>query len=289
MNNAKDLISVIVPTYCRKDLLKNAVNSIFLQTYQNFEVVVINDGGKSVSDILQSFDQNKITYWEHDTRKGVSAARNTGIRASRGKYIAYLDDDDIYYPNHLEILANCLKNSKYEVAYTDACMITQVHHADNNVKICKSIPYSLDFSKDLLLVHNISPTLCFMHNKTCLSDIGFFNENFLANEDWDLWIRLSRNYEFKHINKVTAEFRRDISEKTITTTQSEEFYNSMKIIYANTLQYTKNKPLIRTAQKLQLMCMKDAIDKSYVRSKYNYSVGILPAKLLLYILKKIIH
>jgi len=284
------LISVIVPTYNRPQLLKKALISILSQTFCDYEIIVVNDGGTPINEILNSIgSSNRITIINHFKNLGISTARNTGIKLSKGKYIAYLDDDDIYYPNHLETLVNCLENSEYKVAYSDACMISQVHTNANTVKISKSFPYSFDFSKDKILVHNISPTLCFMHNKACFSDTGFFNENLFANEDWDLWIRLSRNYDFKHIKKVTAEFRRDISEKTITTTQSKEFYDSMKIIFNNTQQYTKNKPLIRTAQKLQLICMKDAINKSYMRSKYNYSVGILPAKLLLYILKKTIH
>ena len=117
----KPAVSIIVPTYNRPDTLRMALNSIAAQTYNNCEAVVINDAGKDVSAIVNSFKGRlAITYLVHPENKGVAASRNTGINAAIGKYIGYLDDDDIYYPDHIETLVDFLENNDYKVAYTDA-------------------------------------------------------------------------------------------------------------------------------------------------------------------------
>ena len=115
------LVSVIVPTYNRPDTLKKALESIALQTYKHIEAIVVNDAGEDVSGVINTFqDRLSIKYLVHNKNKGLAASRNTGINSAIGKYIAYLDDDDIYYPDHIETLANFLENNDYKVAYTDA-------------------------------------------------------------------------------------------------------------------------------------------------------------------------
>jgi radical SAM protein with 4Fe4S-binding SPASM domain len=115
------LVSVIVPTHNRPEMLVEALQSVLNQTFQDFEILVVNDAGADVRQVVEALNgSGKITYLEHDTNRGLGAARNTGIQHARGKYIAYLDDDDRFYPEHLETLANFLESSHYLVAYTDA-------------------------------------------------------------------------------------------------------------------------------------------------------------------------
>ena len=120
MTSTNPMVSVILPTYNRADMLSRALQSIISQTYQDFEIIVVNDAGENVDYIINTLHhQDKIYSITHEVNKGLAAARNTGIRAARGKYIAYLDDDDIFYPRHLETLCNFLDNSEYRIAYTD--------------------------------------------------------------------------------------------------------------------------------------------------------------------------
>src|ERR1035437_10187989 len=89
-------VSVIVPTYNRPSLLDRALRSILGQTYRRFEILVVNDGGPDVTAVLDELQCGQaLRYFVHPSNQGIAAARNTGMREARGKYIAYLDDDDI--------------------------------------------------------------------------------------------------------------------------------------------------------------------------------------------------
>jgi GT2 family glycosyltransferase/MoaA/NifB/PqqE/SkfB family radical SAM enzyme len=205
---AHPLVSVIVPTYNRPDMLAEALQSILDQTYPNIEVIVVNDGGRDVGGVVAKLNSaNKITYIAHDRNQGLAAARNTGIQASKGHYIAYLDDDDIYFREHLETLVNCLEGGTYSVAYTDAYRGLQIFEHDRYEVKVRDIPYAQDFDRLRMLCQNYIPVLCLMHRRTCLERAGMFDARLKRYEDWDLWIRMSQHYEFVHIKKVTCEFR----------------------------------------------------------------------------------
>lgn len=201
------VVSVIVPTHNRPSMLKDTIQSILDQTFQDFEIIVINDAGQDVSSVVQSFGSPKIVYLSHETNKGLAAARNSGIRAAKGKYIAYLDDDDVFYPDHLEMLATFLQKTGEKVAYTDAFRAHQRLEDGHYVTYKKDTPYSYDFDYDRILYENFIPVLCFMHEKECFNVCGMFDENFCCLEDWELWLRMSRSFTMHHIKILTCEYR----------------------------------------------------------------------------------
>ncbi len=96
-------VSVIIPTYNRANLVSRAIKSVLNQTYQDFEIIVVDDCSEdNTEEIVKSFNDSRIRYIKHKKNKGGSAARNTGIKRARGKYIAFLDDDDEWLPSKLE-------------------------------------------------------------------------------------------------------------------------------------------------------------------------------------------
>ena len=106
------LVSVIVPTYNRPDSLPEALDSIAKQTFRNIDVIVVNDGGCDVQNVIEAASENvTIQYICHHDNKGLPATRNTGIRKAQGKYITYLDDDDILYPAHIQTLVDFLETT----------------------------------------------------------------------------------------------------------------------------------------------------------------------------------
>ncbi|OPX39478.1 MAG: hypothetical protein B1H11_02960 [Desulfobacteraceae bacterium 4484_190.1] len=245
------MVSVIVPTYNRPDMLPDTINSILDQTYQKFEIIVVNDAGIDVENIVTSLNKyQNITYVKHAKNRGSAAARNTGIKLARGKYIAYIDDDDIFYPNHLEILVNCLTSSDYKVAYADAYRAIQVPKGDSYETVRKEIPYSVDFSRELLLCQNISPVQCLMHERSCLDVVGLFDETLITHNDWDMFIKLSRQYDFNHIKTVTSEYRTRQDGSSTTGRLLTDFLKTMKIIYRRYEGYVGgNLEIIKTQQK----------------------------------------
>ena len=116
-------ISVIIPTYNRKSFLINAIDSVFNQTYQNLELIIIDDGSsdKTIEYIKKKYSKIKIC---KQSNKGVSSARNKGIKLSSNNWIAFLDSDDRWHPKKLENQINYLvKNSKYKICHTDEIWI----------------------------------------------------------------------------------------------------------------------------------------------------------------------
>ena len=226
------LVSVIVPTYNRPEMLKTAIQSILNQTHKNFEIIVINDAGEDITSILKEFKtKNPITCVKHIQNKGLAASRNSGLTVARGKYIAFLDDDDVYYPDHLETLLTFLETHEYKVAYTNANRTDQILSSEGVYKNVSTVLYmSVDFSRDYLLKHNISPMHCFMVESSILDKFRF-DEGLLAHEDWDFWIRLSRHHDFFHIIKTTVEYRhRTEGFVQLSHTTNPQFSQTGKIV-----------------------------------------------------------
>ena len=225
------MVSVIVPTYNRPHMLSEALKSILAQTYQNYEIIVINDGGEDVEKVVSNFNEKGCTsYVKHGRNRGLAAARNTGIKVAKGKYVAYLDDDDVFYPDHLETLAKFLISDNYKVAYTDA---HRVHHKMVDGKYLlekKDIPYSYDFDSERILRENYIPVLCIMHEKSCLDRVGTFDEMLASHEDWDLWMRMSREFKFARISKVTCAFSWREDGSTMTSGQKQKMLLSRAIV-----------------------------------------------------------
>jgi GT2 family glycosyltransferase/DNA-binding SARP family transcriptional activator len=245
----RPLVSVILPTYNRPDRLQKAIQSVISQTYQDFEIIVVNDGTVDVSEVVAPLNKDgRITTIRHDRNRGLAAARNTGLRAAKGTYIAYLDDDDTYLPDHLETLVTALQSGEHKVVYTDAWRIHEARQGDAYVVTGRDMPYSKDFNCIDLLVYNYFPVLCVMHEKACLEQVGVFDESLFAHEDWDLWIRMATLYPFFHIKKTTAAFtwRRDGSSMTSST--SDTYRRTTEIIYRKYRPYAERIAGVLAAQ-----------------------------------------
>ncbi|HKN18177.1 MAG TPA: glycosyltransferase, partial [Dissulfurispiraceae bacterium] len=225
------LVTVIMPTLNRPGMLCRALESILSQTYRNLEAIVVNDGGEDVNDVIAPFHDNRVVYLCHDRNRGRSAARNTGLKAAHGTYIAYLDDDDIYYPDHLETLVGFLEKSGAKVAYSDSYRASQTLITGRHVTVGKDLPYSFDFDRRQLLISNYIPINTVMHRKDLLDEAGLFDERLESHEDWDLLIRLSLQCDFHHIKYVTTEFRTR-GEVTNTSYKTRaDFLRTLRIIY----------------------------------------------------------
>jgi len=225
-------VSVIIPTCNRTGSLKEALSSVFAQTFKNFEIVLVNDGGKDISPLLRLFESSgQIVYLEHEKNRGVAATRNTAIKAARGTYIAYLDDDDIYYPEHLETLISYLETGSHKVAYTDSHQEFLEWITDRYVSKGKKAAFGVDFDRQKLLIHNYIPTLNIAHQRDLLNETGLFDESLETHEDWDLWIRLSQKCDFHHIPKITAAFRTTSGPEKSASADRVSILKSMQAIY----------------------------------------------------------
>jgi glycosyltransferase involved in cell wall biosynthesis len=224
------LVSVILITFNREELLKTAIQSVLDQTYSSFEVVVVNDGGTDVSQVVKQFDDSRITYINNPENLGPASARNVAIAASSGKYIAYIDDDDAYYPTHLETLVDALESRKEQVAYTDSYSVTMVGEGSRWCRKGKDVLYSGDFDKDVLFAHNYIPIICVMHNAELFEEVGGFDADLRYLEDWDLLIRMAARCDFKHLREITCEVSHRADKSHITYDRLDEDFIVTKAI-----------------------------------------------------------
>lgn len=253
------LVSVIIPTYNRPVQLKETIESVLSQTYKNLEIIVVNDAGQDVSDLLSSFKDRRISYFVHDENKGLAGARNTGLENAGGDYIAFLDDDDIFYQNHIETLINGIMQTGAGVVYADAYRCIQKKEDGKYVEDRKELQYSFDYSQRLLFVMNIAPVQCFMFSRDLLASGVMFDESLTTHEDWDFWIQLSFQSEFVHIKEVTSEYRHRADNTNMVTTKLPDFLRTMKIIFERYSAYTEGDEEVLSYQQKRIAEMEEQI------------------------------
>jgi glycosyltransferase involved in cell wall biosynthesis len=194
-------VSIILPTYNRKLLLGRAIQSILDQSYQNFEIIVVDDCSSDNTDkFVKSIKDKRIQYIQLKKRKGANIARNTGIKAAKGDYIAFQDSDDVWLDRKLEKQMKAFKESPEDIGviYT-----SRINLADGK----KSIIPSPDIEPkegnlhDILLKTGFIATPTAVVKRECFAKVGMFDENLPREQDWDLWIRISKHYRFKHIDE----------------------------------------------------------------------------------------
>lgn len=286
--NQTPRISVILPTYNRREILKETIRSVLSQTYRNFELIVVNDGGADVRDIIDAFEgDGRIEYIVHPENLGVAAARNTGLKAARGEYIAYIDDDDIYYPDHLETVVRELEKGVYPVVYTGANALTREWITGRYVIVDETLGFNAEYDPEKLLVGNYIPTLNIAHRKELIDEMGLFDETMETHEDWDLWIRFSLKYEFSHIDRITTAFTRN---QTESAEKRYDFYKTLKTIHARYAHRKKapetviaQKNLVKKFEKLARAALEESriVCDDFIRNRYEFARSFVCRKTVL--------
>lgn len=201
------LVSVIVATKDRPNLLRDALASLVDQEYPHWEAIVVNDGGVSVEAIAREADhQGRIHYLALSRNVGQVRARNIGLRLAQGEYICFLDDDDIFLPDHLTTVVQALKTGLSPMVYTDSVLVAE-RIVDGSREIVSREAYyrHQSFSLERLLVENYIPINTWALRRDCLDDVGVFDERLQCLEDWELLIRLAKRYSIRHIARETVE------------------------------------------------------------------------------------
>jgi glycosyltransferase involved in cell wall biosynthesis len=246
------LVSIIITTYNRRNLLPKAIESVANQTYDQCELIVVNDAGDDVEDIIKTFERERykysgimhrpIKYINKEKNAGLGAARNTGLEYATGKYVNFLDDDDIFYPFHVQTLVGFMEKNNHKIAYTDAVC----HVIKDNQVIGRTIGYSFDYDADMLLYQNITPVLTVMYELNEVTKDIKFDENARVYEDWLQWLELTKHYPMNHLAIPTCmyTFRQDGS--TMSSSRNE-FTTMLPDIYGKTWHRAKKQVAVAMA------------------------------------------
>ncbi len=194
---SKPLVSVIIPTFNRGYCLEDSLRSVLAQSFADFELIVVDDGSTDDTAVLVGrFPAVKLIRLEKN--RGVSFARNRGVVAARGNYIAFLDSDDLWEPRKLAAQIKWMeRRPDSQVVYTDEIWIrngTRVNPANKHRK------YSGDVFQYCLPLCIVSPSSVLLRTKM-LSNIGGFDESMRVCEDYDLWLRIAQRYPFHCIDE----------------------------------------------------------------------------------------
>ncbi len=200
-NKALPFFSIIMPTYNRANLIIDSIKTAIAQDYQNFEIIVVDDGSTdNTEEVVLSLNHPKITYHKKKNEER-AVARNTGTQLAKGDYVTFFDSDDYLYPNHLsEAVKLIQKNNHPEMIYLAYNVM------DVNKKIIKEqkISRNTDFNKKLINGNYLSCNGVLLRRDVALQHPFNTNRTLSASEDYDLWLRLAARYKIHYTNVITS-------------------------------------------------------------------------------------
>lgn len=234
------LISIVIPAYNMAEYISDALISCINQTYQNIEIIVIDDGSKDkTKEVIKKF-QKSLSY-HYQENMGVSVARNHGINIAKGEFVAFLDADDIWMPTKIEAQIDIIeKNNDLKAVSCGYGIMDEAgkilmpgliranyksrDHLYKALSICQLIPGS---ASGVLV------------ERKFLNEVGLFNEQLFIGEDWDLWLRIVEKTNIYFINKILV-YLRSRTKKEPLRSLSNEIHQVQKIIENSvTLKYKK--------------------------------------------------
>ncbi len=199
----KPKISVILSTYNRPELLQRAIDSVIAQTFKEWELIIVDDHSDIKPPINLPDGENRVIPIRLPWNTGNHVRpKNIGIMCSQGKYIAYLDDDNIYLPNHLEVLYQSITKSQADVVYGDRVYKSTI---PNEKRFMGRMSYDYDLKR--LEQGNYIDTSDIMHTIQSINDIGFWDIFWERKADWLLMMRFGKaGKKIIHIPEILTEY-----------------------------------------------------------------------------------
>jgi glycosyltransferase involved in cell wall biosynthesis len=205
--NENPLVSIIIPTYKRSELLNTAINSVLDQTYSFIEVIIVDDNNpesvyrKNTEELMKQYDtNNRVKYIKHDYSKNGSAARNTGIKNSNGEYIGFLDDDDQFLPEKINLQID--KLSKLDQDWGGVYCSIEKFMNSKSIKKYQGFKEG-KLTKELLLMEiPFFAGSSLLVKRKVMIELGGFDESFQRHQDWEFLIRFFRKYKLAFLNEI---------------------------------------------------------------------------------------
>jgi glycosyltransferase involved in cell wall biosynthesis len=199
--NGEPTVSVVIPTYDRPTFLEGAIDTVLQQTYDDLKMIVVDDGSETdyARATVDEYDDAPVRLVEHDENRGLSAARNTGIRNARGAYVAFLDDDDRWHAEKLARQVPVLENDP-AVGLVTCCLASL--SPDGEILRCEKSKPSGDLSETIFRKNVIgTPSRVLVRNE-CFEEVGVFDEELPTKQDWDLYIRICREWRVRCLEEL---------------------------------------------------------------------------------------
>lgn len=225
------VISVIIPTYNRAKTIGRAIDSVLQQTYQNIELIVVDDCSTDDTEkVVKQYKDNRLRFIKHIVNEGACAARNTGIEHAQGEFIAFQDSDDVWHLNKLEIQMNAMEKYQADICF---CKMERHNYPTSKEKNYPNIPEGIVQYQDLILKSLASTQTIIAKKDICLEHK--FDVSIARMQDYDWIIRAAKHHRVCFVNDVLVEIY--LQENSITT------FDYTKILQINETFIKKYKDL----------------------------------------------
>ena len=279
-NPSNPLVSIIVPAYNVSSYIGDALRSVFVQDFNDYEVIVVNDGSTDTPELEQVLaPYRERIHYIHQENCGISAARNTALRVARGELIALLDSDDVWLEGKLTEQLKFMKQSELDMVYADALLIGDVPWPAGTTFMDRSPsdgPVTLNSLLDLRVTVVVSTVI--MRKEIVERAGGFDEEDRNIVEDFDLWLRMARigaRIDYQH--KVLAQYR--YRSDSISASRIRLHEAALKVLQKTrrgmTLNPSEREALDRTEQRIQSILMLERSKTMIVNGELTEARAIL--------------
>jgi glycosyltransferase involved in cell wall biosynthesis len=227
------MVSVIIPTYNRAKLLNRAIQSVLKQTYDNLELIIVDDNSDDDTDaLIASIKDDRLCYIKHDANKGASAARNTGIKRASGEYIAFLDSDDEWLTTKLEEQVSVMRNAPGDIGLV-YCWMSHIGNDERVLRTHHSILKGYVFDK-ILHEQILCSCSCLLMRREVIDKVGMFDESLWRGNDNDFIRRVCRKYHVDLVPKILVKYYVDHNDR-ISSDLSDVGYRRLIYVYNDML------------------------------------------------------
>lgn len=239
-------VSIAIRTYNRRDLFARALAGVAAQTYADIEILCVNDGDEDVADIVARYPQARLV--GNETRLGAIPSLNVALRAARGRWFGWLDDDDRYFPDHIARLVDALQRSGLRGAHADTLSeFFERTPSGSYARYGLAVNLDGDIDRDTIHIADGVGPMAALIDRAWLLESGGFDEALGHAEDWELWIRLARTDDFAHVRAVTAAYSIRNDASNMMAYGGEAMLRAMRRIVS--LDPLRDRPMLAAARR----------------------------------------
>ena len=267
------MISIIIPTFNRATFIERAVKSVINQSYQDFEIIIIDDCSQDNTDFVieklkTKYSQYKIKYFKNNQNKGAQYTRNRGIKNAKGEWIAFLDSDDEFLPERIEKALKKAKEKNVQIVHCE-CIVDY----GNNVPVEKRGIRKLSGNIYHALLESSGPAFPGLFvKKICFEKINFLDESIVAHQEWETSIRLAKYFEFGFIDEPLFIWHR--GHEAISKDKKRNIVGHCQIIekHANDIIKHLGKPFLQ--RHYLTLAYKSYDQKDYMQAKLFFEKAL---------------
>ena len=234
-------VSVVLPTYNRTDLLPRTLESVLRQTYSDFECIVVDDASvENTQSVIESYDDSRLNYLEHEENRGLSAARNTGIEAATGRYLAFLDDDDEWLSEKLEKQVRVFDRASPDIGLV-YCWMDYYQHPNTKYDECHPTLEG-DIFEQVLDRQRLCNGSTLLVRTEVVNQVGVFDESLSRGVDGDFLRRVCESYNVKGVWEVLVKYYTDHGHQRMTRDDESGIRNH---IHGSKVKFDKFDPELK--------------------------------------------